>query len=219
MRGCCLAWGRLSANHICLTRCGPCSSSLSPRAPPDGGAERHGDRTALCGCLVAEGGRAGVERTEQACHLDRRDTAPAQLGGQRRRVRGVGRAEAAVAPPVYRWAEGTAPCPGHRAEAGRPVGHQHANVPAPFTLLAHRMAGDDRSTSGQRGGEHLEQLVTVDRTAVELEIDSDVGRDRRGGVERRYVLGVRVDSRGCRPPPRRRCAAPGPPRRWRTHRS
>ncbi len=66
-------------------------------------------------------------------------------------------------------------------------------VAAGLALLADGVAGDDGPAAGQEGGEHLEELVAVDRAAVQLEVDRDVRRDGRRGVERLDVLGVRVD--------------------------
>ena len=47
----------------------------------------------------------------------------------------------------------------------------------------------------EEGADHLEQLALVDRAAVQLEVDVDVGGDRRRGLERRDVLGRGVDDR------------------------
>ena len=167
---------------------------------------------------LEEGGCPGVERAEQPGHVDRRGALGRAAGRPASGVGRVGRPEAAEAAPADRGAQGTATGPGHRPQARRPLGHEQAHGAAPLALLADGVAGDDRAAPGQGGGDHLEQLVAVDRAAVELEVDVDVGGDRRRGLERRDVLGMGVDgggvvARGGEVPER-----PGSPRRWRTPR-
>ena len=81
--------------------------------------------------------------------VDRRHALAAQLGRQRGGVGGVGRPEAAEASPADGRAQGAAAGPGHRAQAGRPLGHEQADGAAALALLAHRVARDDRPAPGR----------------------------------------------------------------------
>jgi hypothetical protein len=44
----------------------------------------------------------------------------------------------------------------------------------------------------QERADHLQQLAAVDRAAVQLEVDRDMGADRRRGRQRRDVLRLGV---------------------------
>ena len=68
-------------------------------------------------------------------------------------------------------------------------------LPRALALDADAVGGDRGLALVEEGADHLEQLVAVDRAALELEVDVDVGRDRRRGLERRDVLGRGVDDR------------------------
>src|SRR5829696_6098743 len=82
-----------------------------------------------------------------------------------------------------------------RPEAGGAVGDHHADVAGPLALDADGVAGDRRRALVEEGADHLEQLVAVDRAALQLEVDVDVGRDRCRGLERGDVLRRGVDDR------------------------
>ncbi len=97
------------------------------------------------------------------------------------------------------------PTVGHRApHPDRVTGPRHGadpvtsrhTVPLPLHSWHTECPGTDRRAPGQGGGEDLEELAPIDRAAVELVVDLDVGRDRGRGVERGEVLGVGVDGRG-----------------------
>ena len=75
------------------------------------------------------------------------------------------------------------------------MGDRHADRAASLALRADARRGDLGTAAGQLGADHLEQLVLVDRAAAQLEVNSDMLGDRRGGGERRDVLGLRVDER------------------------
>ena len=77
---------------------------------------------------------------------------------------------------------------GDRTEARRPE-HHHAHVAAQLAFLAHARGGNGRLAVAERGADHLEQLILVDRTALQLEIDRDVRADRRRILERMHILG------------------------------
>jgi hypothetical protein len=75
------------------------------------------------------------------------------------------------------------------------VGDHHAHVPSALALDADAVVGDRGLPFVEEGADHLEQLVAVDRAALELEVDVDVGRDRGRVLESRDVLGRGVDDR------------------------
>src|SRR6478609_4868005 len=101
------------------------------------------------------GGR--VEGAEDAHDLGLAHAETAEPVGDRRRVRGVLRSEAAVATPVEARAQGAAARLGHRTEARGPVGDGDAHVPATLALDAHAVRRYPRLAFLDRGGEHLEQ--------------------------------------------------------------
>ena len=88
------------------------------------------------------------------------------------------------AAPIDRWTERSASSARHRAEAGDPLRDQEAHGAPHLALLAHGVAGNDRPAADQLGHDHLEQLATVDGTAIELEINLHVGGDGRGRAQR-----------------------------------
>ena len=85
------------------------------------------------------------------------------------------RPEAAVAAAVVGGAERAAAGVGDRTEAGGAVGDHDADVAAPLALDADAVRGDRRAAVLQEGADHLEQLALVDRAALQLEVDRDVG--------------------------------------------
>src|SRR5512132_1731582 len=113
--------------------------------------------------------------------------------GEGSRVRALHRTEAAVAATVVGRADRATPRVRHRAKARRPVGHHHTDVAAPLALDANAVGRDRGTPLVQVRAQHLEQLVLVDRTAVELVVDRDVRADRGGGLERGDVLRRRID--------------------------
>src|SRR6266536_5632012 len=76
-------------------------------------------------------------------------------GGQRRGVRGLHRAEAAVTAAAVRRAQRAAAGLGYRPEAGRAVGDHHARDPGPLALDAHAVAADIGSAPVQERGDHI----------------------------------------------------------------
>src|SRR5918994_80268 len=85
---------------------------------------------------------------------------------------------------------------GHGPEARRAVRHHHAHRAAAVALDADAVRADARTAAVEGRGDHLEQLVLVDRAAVELEVDADVRADRGRRRERADVVGRGVDDRG-----------------------
>ena len=51
------------------------------------------------------------------------------------------------------------------------MGDHDADVPGALALDTDRVVGDRRLALVDEGADHLEQLVAVDRTALELEVD------------------------------------------------
>ena len=137
---------------------------------PVGSVRSAGDRTALCRRLGRERRGAGVEGREE----------PRQLHGRRRRCAGAGRR----ATRCWRCRRGRSSRssrdrrtgrvprsrPGSPVRGRRSPGDQQADRAPPFALLAHRVPGDDRAAAGQEGGDDLQQLVAVDRAAVQFEV-------------------------------------------------
>ena len=70
-----------------------------------------------------------------------------------------------------------------------------ADVAAALALHADAVARDPRLAALELGGEHLEQLVLVDRAAAQLEVDLHVRGDRGRARQGRDVLRVGVDDR------------------------
>jgi hypothetical protein len=68
------------------------------------------------------------------------------------------------------------------------VGDHHADVAGPLALDADAVVGDRGLPLVDEGADHLEQLVAIDRAALELEVDVDVGRDRGRVLEGRDVF-------------------------------
>src|SRR5512135_515851 len=77
--------------------------------------------------LPAEGFRPGVVRAEQVLDLALLHAVPAEPGGKTGGVRSAFRPETAVAAAVAGRAEIAAAGLGHRAEAGRTLGHHDAH--------------------------------------------------------------------------------------------
>ncbi len=110
-----------------------------------------------------------------------------------RRVRLLLRAVAAVAASPEPRAQRPAAAPGDRPEARDPLGDHHAHDAAALAREAHGLVADLRPAAHGHRHQHLAQLVRADGAAVELGVDLDVLRDRRGRRERLDVLGMRVD--------------------------
>ena len=68
---------------------------------------------------------------------------------------------------------------GDRTEARGAVGDGDADVAAALALHADALTGDPRPAALQECRDDLEQLRLVDRAAAQLEVDRDVGGDRR----------------------------------------
>src|SRR5450755_2642460 len=129
--------------------------------------------------FALEGGCARVERAVHANQVDVVYVELAHPGAQRCGVGRLHRPEAAVATAIERRAQRTATGVRHRAQAGRAVSDHDAVVAAQLALLADARGGDRCHATAERGPDHLEQLILVDRAALQLEIDRDVGADRR----------------------------------------
>src|SRR5665213_1875933 len=116
--------------------------------------------------LVPEWLGAGVEAPEEAEDVGFGHAVDLQPVRERLRVRRVLRAEAAIAAPGVRRADGTAASLGDRPEAWRPVSNSDADSAAPFALDAHAVRRDARATVLDDGCEDLQELAGVDRAAV-----------------------------------------------------
>src|SRR5262249_42626980 len=81
----------------------------------------------------------------------------------------------------------------HGAEAGNALGHGNAHNPAPLAFDANTMTRDARLATPQESGDQLHQLMFVDGTAAQLEIDAYMIADRRAGFQRVDVLRSGVD--------------------------
>src|SRR5215472_2887554 len=91
--------------------------------------------------------------------------------------------KAAVAPAVVRGANRSATSMSHRAKAGCTLRHHHANRPSPFAFDTNAMRGRIRLPFVQECTYHFNELVLVDRTAAQFEINVHVIRNRRGLVQ------------------------------------
>src|SRR5262249_31090537 len=107
------------------------------------------------------------------------DTEANPTGGERPRVRRLHRAEAPVATPVISGAEGTATGVGHGPQAGRAARHHHTHRPMPLALDADAVCGSVRFAPIQEGAQHFDELIFVDRAAVQFEVHADVVHDGR----------------------------------------
>jgi len=145
---------------------------------------------------LGEGGVRGVEGSEYPVHFGVRHAELAELVRQGGDVRGGYRAEAAVAAAAEGGADGAAAGLGDRSQAGDAAGHHDARGAAQLAVVADAVPGDPRLAARQQRGDQLEQLAFVDRAAAQLEVDRDVVGHRRGGGQRRDVLGPRVHHRG-----------------------
>ena len=139
------------------------------------------------------------------------------FAGKCRRVRRLHRAEAAIAAAPERGADRAASGMRHRPKAGRALDH-HADGAALLAFDADAVRGNRGFAPGQECGDHLGELVFVDRAAAQLEIDGHVRRDGRRGGERLDIVRPRIDGGDVTRSHRRNCAAPGCRRRSRRRR-
>src|SRR5579885_385492 len=72
----------------------------------------------------------------------------------------------------------------NRTKTRNALRNHHANRAAQFTLHTHAVRRDSGLGLVQVGADHLEQLVLVDRAAVQFKIDRHMSGDGRGGTER-----------------------------------
>src|SRR5689334_3534803 len=141
--------------------------------------------------LLAEWLLADVERAVDSLDVTLAHAAGGELAAQRWRVRRLHRAEAAIAAAIVRRADRTASGMRDRPKAGN-AAHQYARRAAQLALDADAVGGRVWLARIQERSQHLQQLVLVDRAAVQLEIDIHVRLDRRRGGERVDEVGLRV---------------------------
>src|SRR5665811_269415 len=142
--------------------------------------------------LAAERLGAGVEGAEDPEHLGLVHAENAEAVRQRVRVRGVLRAEAAVATSRECRAEGATSGQRDRPETGRPVSDRDAERSATLALDTHAVCRNARAAALDERGQNLQELFGVDRAAVQLIVDGHVCSDRRGALEGLDVLRVGV---------------------------
>ena len=82
---------------------------------------------------------------------------------------------------------------GDRTETRNTARHGHADGQSLFTLDANAVGRRSRASTMQKRGEHLEQLLLVDRTTAEFEIDDNMVSNRCAGTQRLDVLGMGID--------------------------
>src|SRR5436190_1425480 len=121
------------------------------------------------------------------------DAKVAQMAAEGRHVRRLHRPVAAVTAAVVGRAECPAAGVSHGPEARRAVRDHHADVAAPLALHADTLARDARPPLAGEGADDLEQLVLVRWAALQLEVDLHVIGRGRGALQRRNVIGARVD--------------------------
>src|SRR5581483_6442296 len=97
--------------------------------------------------------------------------------------------EASVASPPERRAQGAAPRPGDRTQAGLAPRHDDAHVAAALALDADGGRRDPRRRPGEQGGERTEELAAIDRAAGELVVDLHEVRDGVRALEGLHVGG------------------------------
>src|SRR5450755_5098988 len=122
--------------------------------------------------------RAGVERAVDAHEVSILQPGPHV---QRRRVRRLLGAEAAVAAAVVGGTDRPATRVGDRPKARRAVRDHYAHRPTTLALDAHAVRPHPWTPTVQVGADHLEQLLLVDRASLQLVVNMNVRADRGGG--------------------------------------
>src|SRR5512144_2717014 len=121
--------------------------------------------------LPAEGGGRGVVGAEHAADLLRRGALLRQPAGEARRVRGLNRAEAAVAAAAERRTQVAAAGLRHRTQARDTARHHDADRARAVARDALAGVRDVRRSIVEKRVQHLDQLALVDRAAAQLEVD------------------------------------------------
>ncbi len=109
---------------------------------------------------------------------------------------GVGRfhgAKAAVAAPAIRWTEGAAAGLRYRPQAGDTVCYHDARRAPLLAFHTDAIGGNIGPPAVQIGANHFEQVLLIDGTATQLEVDEDVVGNRRGLGQRVDVFGPGID--------------------------
>ena len=102
----------------------------------------------------------------------------------RSRIGSLHRSVTTVAATVVAWAQRSAPRLSYRAKARDAAGHSNTHIRLALTLDAHTIGRNIRLASGQRCGDQFYELVFVDRTTTQFEIDGNVLRDRSRELQR-----------------------------------
>src|SRR5262249_1666738 len=135
--------------------------------------------------LTAERLSVGIETAKGAHEVsfgDAQTTVPP--GAERRRVRGLLGAKAAIVAAVVGWTERTTPRLRHRAKAGRAACYHDAHRATPLAFEAHTVGWGLGLAPVQKGTDDLEELLFIDRTAVQFKIHAHMVGNRRGRLQR-----------------------------------
>src|SRR5262249_52207279 len=145
--------------------------------------------------LTAEGLSGGIEAAKSAHEVGLGDSQTAvPPGAERRRVRCLLGAKAAVAAAVVGWADSPTPRLRYRAKTGRAACHHDAHCAAPLAFEAHAVGWSVRLASVQKGTDDLEELLFVDRTTAQFKIHAHMVRNRCGRVQRRNIRRGGIDN-------------------------
>ena len=99
--------------------------------------------------------------------------------GQTVAIRLGSRTEATVTTAVVRWADRPATGMSDRAEAGNALCHFDADRPAAFAVETDAVSRRTRLMTVNEGGNHVDELMPVDRAAAKFKVDRDVIGNRR----------------------------------------
>src|SRR5262245_36861953 len=144
--------------------------------------------------LTAERLSVGIETAKGPHQVSLGDAEmPMPPGAERRRVRGLCGAKAAVAAPVVGWTEGATPRLRYRAKTGCAARHHDAHRATPLAFEAYTMGWSMGLAPVQKGTDNLKELVFVDRTSTQFKIHAHMVRNGRGRVQRRDVRRGGID--------------------------
>jgi hypothetical protein len=133
--------------------------------------------------LTAERLSVGIKTAQGPYEVGLGDAqTPVLPGAERRRIRCLLGAEAAVAATVVGWTESTTPGLRHRAKTRRATRHHNAHCTPPPAFETDAVGWGVWLAPVQKGTDDLEELLFVDRTAAQFKIHTYMVRNRRGCV-------------------------------------
>src|SRR5215468_7933161 len=118
----------------------------------------------------------------------------AKLPCQRRRIRSLHWSVASIAAASVAGTERAATRMGDRAQARNAGGHHYAHVPTPLAFDTDARRRDIRFAAHQERSDEFDQLVLVDRAAVQLKIHRHMFGNGSRRFQSVYVLRCGVDN-------------------------